>query len=183
MKIPTPPTVGDIIRQRFMGELNLTALECSRRLGMDEAGFAELLRGEGYITAHMAAILSSQLGLAPDDWLRTEKIRIAWEDLTEPPRHPGAYLREQVLEASGMTVDQLAETLGMPADAVRAIVEEKAPFTADLAWRLSLALGDTPQAWMAMQALYELILARTTFDPETVSKIVFPEEDYTEDAA
>lgn len=182
MKIETPPTVGDVIRERFIGKAGLSEAECAQRLGISPECLASTLSGEGYITAEMACVLSRQLGLSPTAWLKIQHLHDEWEDLTEAPRHPGSYLREQVLEASGLSVEALANTLGMTVDALRTILEERGPFTPEFAWRLSLALGDTPQAWMAMQARYDLIIARRNFDPNTVSAIVFPEEDYTEDA-
>lgn len=182
MKIETPHTVGEVIRDRYMGKNGMSESECAQRLGLSQESLARTLKGESYITASMAATLAGQLGMSPEDWLRIERRRIEWEELSEQPRHPGAFLREQVLEASGLSVDALARHLGMAAEALQPILKEESPFTPELAWRLSLALGDSPQAWMALQARYDLIIARCNVDPESISPLTFPEEDYSEDS-
>ena len=76
-----------------------------------------------------------------------------------PPIHPGEILREEFLSPLGMSANQLALALRVPATRVNDIVNEKRGITADTALRLARYFGTTPRFWMNMQASYELEVA------------------------
>lgn len=76
-----------------------------------------------------------------------------------PPIHPGEILREEFLTPLGMSANQLALALRVPATRVNDIVNEKRGITADTALRLSRYFGTTPRFWMNMQASWELEVA------------------------
>jgi antitoxin HigA-1 len=76
-----------------------------------------------------------------------------------PPIHPGEILREEFLAPLGMSSNELALALRVPATRINDIVNEKRGITADTALRLSRYFGTTPRFWMNMQASYELEVA------------------------
>lgn len=76
-----------------------------------------------------------------------------------PPIHPGEILREEFLSPLGMSVNQLALALRVPATRMNDIVNERRGITADTALRLSRYFGTTPRFWMNMQASWELEVA------------------------
>jgi addiction module HigA family antidote len=76
-----------------------------------------------------------------------------------PPIHPGAILREEFLVPLGMSTNEPALALRVPATRINNIVNEKRGITADPALRLSRYFGTTPRFWMNMQASYELEVA------------------------
>jgi addiction module HigA family antidote len=76
-----------------------------------------------------------------------------------PPIHPGAILREEFLVPLGMSTNEPALALRVPATRINNIVNEKRGITADPALRLSRYFGTTPRFWMNMQASYELVVA------------------------
>jgi addiction module HigA family antidote len=76
-----------------------------------------------------------------------------------PPIHPGEILREEFLSPLGMSANQLALALRVPATRINDIVNEKRGITADTALRLSRYFGTTPRFWMNMQASWELEVA------------------------
>ena len=62
-----------------------------------------------------------------------------------PPIHPGEILREEFLSPLGMSANELALALRVPATRINDIVHEKRGITADTALRLSRYFGTTPQ--------------------------------------
>lgn len=76
-----------------------------------------------------------------------------------PPIHPGEILREEFLSPLGMSANELALALRVPATRINDIVNEKRGITAATALRLSRYFGTTPRFWMNMQASYELEIA------------------------
>ncbi|MBO9643568.1 MAG: HigA family addiction module antidote protein [Pseudacidovorax sp.] len=72
------------------------------------------------------------------------------------PPHPGLVLREDVIEALGLSVTEAAERLSMSRVAFSRVLNGKAAISPDLAVRLELAGASTARAWLAMQANYDL---------------------------
>jgi len=72
------------------------------------------------------------------------------------PIHPGGILRRQYLEPLGLTVADLARTLGVSRKTVSKIVNERGSVSADMALRLSQAFGTTPELWLNLQQNYDL---------------------------
>ncbi len=71
------------------------------------------------------------------------------------PVHPGEILREELVEL-GISANELAKSLGVPANRISNILRERRGITADTALRLSLFFGTTPQLWMNLQNTFEL---------------------------
>jgi addiction module HigA family antidote len=70
------------------------------------------------------------------------------------PAHPGEVLREYLPE--GMTVTEAARRLGITRQAFSALLNGRAGVSADMALRLSRALGTSAEMWLSMQAAYDL---------------------------
>ena len=69
------------------------------------------------------------------------------------PPHPGHVLREYFGKVS---VTEAARHLGITRAALSRILNGKAGISAEMALRLSDALGTTPELWTGMQARYDL---------------------------
>ncbi len=69
------------------------------------------------------------------------------------PPHPGRVLREYLGEA---TVTDAAKHLGVTRAALSRILNGSAGISAEMALRLSEALGTTPELWAGMQSDYDL---------------------------
>jgi len=76
------------------------------------------------------------------------------------PVHPGAIVREDCLEALGLSVSEGAKHLGVGRQALSNLVNEKAGVSIDVAYRLSKAFGSTPETWLGMQLAYDLARSR-----------------------
>ncbi len=70
------------------------------------------------------------------------------------PAHPGEVL-QQYLPVS-MTVTEAAHRLGISRQALSALLNKRSGVSADMALRLSQALGTSAEMWLSMQATYDL---------------------------
>lgn len=69
------------------------------------------------------------------------------------PPHPGSILRDYL---GDVTVTSAAEQLGVTRAALSRILNGSAAISAEMALRLSEALGTSPELWIGMQAKYDL---------------------------
>jgi addiction module HigA family antidote len=72
------------------------------------------------------------------------------------PPHPGLMLRALWLKPLDLSVSSLAAHIQVSRKTVSEIVNGKASISADMALRLSTALGTTPQVWLDMQQAHDL---------------------------
>lgn len=70
------------------------------------------------------------------------------------PAHPGEILREYLPKS--MTVTESARRLGVTRQALSALLNGRAGVSADMALRLSQALGTSADMWLSMQVAYDL---------------------------
>lgn len=70
--------------------------------------------------------------------------------------HPGEQLREEFLPEYGITVSQLADSIGVPDETISRILDEKSGLTPNIAVRLGKFFGTSAEMWMNMQAGYDL---------------------------
>jgi len=76
------------------------------------------------------------------------------------PPHPGEILRALCLEPLGMTVTALAAALGVSRKALSELLNGKSGISPEMAIRLSMAFGTSPQSWLNHQTAYDLWRAR-----------------------
>jgi addiction module HigA family antidote len=72
------------------------------------------------------------------------------------PTHPGAVLREDVLPGLGWTQIELANRLMVSRQTVSQLLHEEKAVTAEMAIRISSAVGGTPESWLNMQQAVDL---------------------------
>ena len=84
------------------------------------------------------------------------------------PSHPGEVLKEYLPES--VSVTEAAKKLGVSRQAFSAIINGRAGITADMALRLSKALGTSPDLWLGMQMQYDLWHAKQK-PPKGVQKL------------
>ena len=76
------------------------------------------------------------------------------------PPHPGKILREEVVKASGLSVTEVAQRLGVSRVALSRVLNCRAAVSPKLAIRLEAAGASTARSWLAMQMNYDLAQAR-----------------------
>ncbi len=72
------------------------------------------------------------------------------------PPHPGEILREDVFAHLGLSVTEAANRLALPQTILSRVLNGKANISPDLAVRLEQVGAGTAEAWVAMQANYDL---------------------------
>jgi addiction module HigA family antidote len=81
------------------------------------------------------------------------------------PPHPGEILKEDVLEAEGISVTEASLQLGVSRVTLSRLLNGKTGVSVDMALRLSQWLGTTPELWLRMQDACDLWLAGKTKRP------------------
>jgi addiction module HigA family antidote len=82
------------------------------------------------------------------------------------PPHPGEFIEEVYMKPFGLSGRFLAEKLAVSPSTFSRILKKQSSVTPEMALRLSIALGRTPESWLAMQDNYDLwqIRQKTSFD-------------------
>jgi len=84
------------------------------------------------------------------------------------PPHPGEIIKEDVLEAEGISVTEAARQLGVSRVTLSRLLNGKTGVSVDMALRLSQWLGTTPEVWLRMQDACDLWQARNSTRPKIV---------------
>ncbi len=72
------------------------------------------------------------------------------------PPHPGEVIRELCLEPLGVTVTAAARSLGVSRKTLSELLNGKSGISPEMAVRLSIAFGTTPESWLTQQMHYDL---------------------------
>jgi antitoxin HigA-1 len=75
------------------------------------------------------------------------------------PVHPGEVLLEEFLKPMGLSQNQLALAIRVPARRINEIVHGKRRVTADTALRLARYFGVSAEFWLGLQMDYDLDVA------------------------
>ena len=89
------------------------------------------------------------------------------------PVHPGEIIKHDYLEPLGLTVGELANSLGVTRPMLSAIINGRSSVSPEMAIRLSKAFDTTPDLWLGMQRSYDLYCAQEKFNPEGIVKQVY----------
>ena len=89
------------------------------------------------------------------------------------PPHPGHFIADIYLEPSGISSRELAVNLGVAPSTLSRVLKGTSRVTPEMALRLSVTLGRSPETWLAMQAAYDLCNARQHVDLRHVGKLAF----------
>lgn len=76
------------------------------------------------------------------------------------PPHPGEFISDIYLEPNNISGRELAEKLGVATSTLSRVLNGSSCVTPEMALRLSIAIGRTPESWLAMQDAYDLWVAR-----------------------
>ena len=72
------------------------------------------------------------------------------------PPHPGDILLGLWLHPMGLTVTKAASALGVSRKTLSKIVNGNAGISPEMAFRLSIVFGGSPESWMGHQIAYDL---------------------------
>lgn len=86
------------------------------------------------------------------------------------PPHPGEIIREEIIEALGLTVTSAADILGVRRATLSDVTNGKASVSAEMALRLEKAFGVSMDLLLKMQAGYDAAQARLHGDQIKVKR-------------
>ena len=86
------------------------------------------------------------------------------------PPHPGRSIKDACLEPLGLTVTEGARVLGVARHTLSRVINGQAGISPDMAIRLEKAFGGSADAWLRMQAAYDLAQARRHEDEIAVHR-------------
>jgi len=85
-----------------------------------------------------------------------EQLFTSGADLPWAIKHPGYFIKVDILEPHGLTQEELALALGVTRGSINALVGGRKELTVDMARRLSEFTGQSAEYWRALQMQYEL---------------------------
>ena len=75
------------------------------------------------------------------------------------PIHPGEILKEEVIEANGLTVTNAAKLLGVSRVNLSNILNQKSDISPEMAYRIAKVFGGTADIWANLQTKYNMLIA------------------------
>lgn len=87
------------------------------------------------------------------------------------PPHPGEFIIGAYLEPNNISGRELAIKLDVAPSTLSRILKGLSRVTPEMALRLSMALGRSPESWLAMQDNYDLWMARQNVNLNRVAKL------------
>ena len=72
------------------------------------------------------------------------------------PPHPGEIIKGLWLDPMGASITEAAEAMGISRKTLSKVVNGRGRVTPEMAVRLSIALGSSPESWLGHQAAYDL---------------------------
>lgn len=72
------------------------------------------------------------------------------------PPHPGEIIKGLWLDPMGISITEAAQAMGVSRKTLSKIVNGNGRVTSEMAIRLSMALGGSPESWLGRQMAYDL---------------------------
>ncbi len=77
------------------------------------------------------------------------------------PPHPGAYILEECIRPLQLTITEAADGLGVTRNALSRLIHGLSRVSPEMAVRLSMAFGSTPEMWLRLQNAFDLAQTRS----------------------
>ena len=87
------------------------------------------------------------------------------------PPHPGEFIKEIYMEPYRLSSRRVASNLNVSHSTLTRLINGDSSITPEMALRLSLVLGRSPESWLAMQDNYSLWIAKKKLDLSSVKKL------------
>src|ERR1700752_4015795 len=87
------------------------------------------------------------------------------------PPHPGRIVRQECLEATGLSVTDAAKALGVSRNALSELVNERRGISPEMAIRLAKAFGSSATVWAGLQLDYDMAQAMRHADRIKVQRV------------
>ena len=87
------------------------------------------------------------------------------------PPHPGEVIKGLWLDPMGISITQASKAIGVSRKTLSKIINKKGSIMPEMALRLSIALGSSPESWMGHQVAYDLWHAEQNKDKLNVTPL------------
>jgi len=87
------------------------------------------------------------------------------------PPHPGEFIYDSYMEPFNLSCRYLATQLNVAASTLNRVLKKQSGVSPEMALRLSIAIGRSPESWLAMQDAYDLWKARKQVKLGKVQKV------------
>lgn len=87
------------------------------------------------------------------------------------PLHPGEFSEKTYLENSPFSRREVALKLDVAPSTFNRLMRGESDISPEMAFRLSKTFGRTPESWLAMQAQYDLWVAKKRINLKNVKKL------------
>ena len=71
--------------------------------------------------------------------------------------HPGEILKEEIINANGLTVTETSKLLGVTRATLSNIINSKSDISTEMCYRIAAVFGGTPDIWANLQTKYNLL--------------------------
>ena len=85
------------------------------------------------------------------------------------PVHPGSLIKEDCINALGISVTEAAERLGVNRTTLSRLINERIGVSAEMAVRLEKVFGSTAETWLRLQMNHDLARVRQRESLELLS--------------
>lgn len=86
------------------------------------------------------------------------------------PPHPGEFIKEICLDPLNLTVTEAAKGLGVSRKTLSELLNGHSGISPEMAIRLSIAFGASPESWLKQQMLFDLSVAQNSLKELKVKK-------------
>jgi len=90
------------------------------------------------------------------------------------PPHPGEFIKDVYLDELGVSEREVALKLKVAPSTLHRLIKGTSSLTPEMALRLSITLGRTPESWLTMQDNYSLWIASKEINLDDVEKLEIP---------
>jgi addiction module HigA family antidote len=90
------------------------------------------------------------------------------------PPHPGEFIKEVYLDELNISEREVALKLKVSPSTLNRLIKGESSLSPEMALRLSITLGRTPESWLAMQDNYSLWKLSKKLNLDDVEKIQIP---------
>jgi len=88
------------------------------------------------------------------------------------PPHPGEFIKEVYLDELGISEREVALKLKVAPSTLNRLIKGKTSLTPEMALRLSITLGRTPESWLQMQDSYSLWVIQKELNLDDVEELL-----------
>lgn len=87
------------------------------------------------------------------------------------PPHPGEFILATYMEPFGVSCRSLADHLNVAPSTLSRILKQQSGISPEMALRLSVAVGRSPESWLAMQQNHDLWVTKKAVELSGVRRL------------